>query len=45
MTASNIGNGPEKNFNAKEERKVCDDFVLFMQLCQNMYSFVHGGYQ
>lgn len=25
-----MGNGPEKNFNAKEERKVCDTVVILV---------------
>lgn len=41
MTASNIGNGPDKNFNAKEERKVMTKtFVLICNVRKlTKYSF------
>lgn len=44
MTASNMGNGPEKNF-AKEERKVRDTVVslLFCDVWQSIYPFVQWG--
>ncbi len=47
MTASNISNGPEKNFNAKEERKVVTlslFCVVFMhERMAEYYLFVQCG--
>lgn len=39
MTASNIGNGPDKNFNAKEERKV--QTVSQVSCCSMMWKAVN----